>query len=322
MNQFKETFLRYKRQYPLLWHLLLISLTILALALASHFLMQIGTRHSARCTVPDYSGVHINEALKTARKSDLKILINDSLFVPAYDGGVILDQLPEGGTEVKPGRTVYVTINSFQEKMVPVPFVAGYSLRQAKNMLETGGLEIEKLVYEPDLATNYVLAEYCKGRPVLEHTRMTTEFGTGITLHVGMHGGMGYTIVPMTVGLSLKDAKSRLWESGLNVDKIEFDEGINLLNRKNARVYMQTPEARRGMPLGTGVRLRLTLDTDKLHKEKVKADRRANEIEQNERRIDLMRRDSLARIMGDSLYEVRIDSLPAPLPVEDITEED
>lgn len=57
------------------------------------------------------------------------------IVVPAYEGGIVLDQLPEGGVEVKPGRTVYITINSFRQKMVPVPYVAGRSLRQAKNML-------------------------------------------------------------------------------------------------------------------------------------------------------------------------------------------
>ncbi len=314
MDKLKEIFIRLK-QYPLVYHLLLILLSILALALLCHFLMQIGTRHSARCTVPDFSGVHINEALKMARRSDLDIRINDSLFVPAYDGGIVLDQLPEGGVEVKPGRTVYVTINSFQEKMVPVPFVAGYSLRQAKNMLETAGLQIEKLVYEPDLATNYVLAEYCKNKPVLEGSHIMTEFGTGITLHVGMHGGVGYTIVPMVVGLSLKDAKSRLWEAGLNVGRIEFEEDINLLNQKNARVYAQTPEARRGVALGSKVGFRLTLDAKKLHREKNLAEQRANAIEEQERQLDEQRRDSLQQLMGElSSFEVTIDSTAVARP--------
>ena len=128
-----------------------------------------------RRTVPDFSGMPLAEAQRKAHDRDLVLAVNDSLFVPAYEGGIVLDQLPEGGVEVKPGRTVYLTINSFRQKMVPVPYVAGRSLRQAKNMLEIAGLGIDRLVYRADMATNYVLAEYCDGQEVLPASRMEAE---------------------------------------------------------------------------------------------------------------------------------------------------
>ena len=155
-----QNYLSRLRRHPLLWNLALIAAIILAMAVAAHILMQLGTRHGARRTVPDLSGVQLDQAQRIARKHDLQLHINDSLFVPAYEGGIVLDQLPEGGVEVKPGRTVYITINSSRQKMVPVPYVAGRSLRQAKNMLEIAGLEIAELVYRADMATNYVLEEY------------------------------------------------------------------------------------------------------------------------------------------------------------------
>ena len=318
----KQIFTRIREQHRLLFNLALIGVVILALAFASHFAMQIATRHSARCTVPDFSGIHINEALKQARVKDLKIQINDSLFVPAYEGGVVLDQLPQGGVEVKPGRTIYVTINSFQEKMVPVPYVAGYSLRQAKNMLEIAGLEIDRLIYEPDLATNYVLSEYCKNRPIKDGSRVMTEFGTGITLHVGVQAGDNFTMTPMLVGMSLKAAKGHLWEAGLNVGEVKFDEGINLLNEKNARVYVQTPAPRRGITLGSKVSIRLTLDQEKLKKNHAEALQAAKEIEKEELRKEMLRRDSLNILMGDSLNEVHIDSLHLNTTLPDVLAED
>ena len=124
---------------------------------------------------------------------------------------------------MKPGRTVYITINSFRQKMVPVPYVAGRSLRQAKNMLEIAGLEIAELIYRPDMATNYVLEEYCEGKPVTPTTRMEAEMGSGVTLYVGVEDGYGTTIVPRLVGLPLAQAKGRLWELGLNVGRVDFD---------------------------------------------------------------------------------------------------
>ena len=255
---------RFQRNFPLAYNLLLIAAIILAMAVIAHVVLQIGTRHGSRRTVPDFSGVQLLEAQRLARRHDLKLQINDSLFVPAYEGGIVLDQLPKGGVEVKPGRTVYLTINSFRQKMVPVPFVADRSLRQAKNMLEIAGLEIAQLIYRPDMATNYVLDEYFGRQRITETTRVEAEMGSGVTLYVGVQPGHNVTVVPQVIGLSLRDAKSRLWELGLNVGKVAFDDGINLLNQKDAHVYMQSPKAERHVVLGAKVDLQLTLDGQKV----------------------------------------------------------
>lgn len=290
-----QNYLSRLRQRPLLWNLVLIGAVILVMAIAAHILMQLGTRHGSRRTVPDFSGVPLDEAQRIARKHDLHLHINDSLFVPAYEGGIVLDQLPEGGVEVKPGRTVYITINSFRQKMVPVPYVAGRSLRQAKNMLEIAGLEIAELVYRADMATNYVLEEYCEGKPVTQTTRMEAEMGSGVTLYVGVEGGYGSTIVPRLVGLPFAQAKGRLWELGLNVGRIDFDEGINLLNQKDSRVYIQTPGAERSAALGSKVDLRLTLDEKKLAQYRAEAEKQAVQAAAERQADEQQLADSLAR---------------------------
>ena len=285
----------YKERWPLLFNLAMIATIILILAVAAHLVMQIGTRHGARRTVPDFAGMPLKTALAEAQKRDLKIHVNDSLFVPAYEGGIVLDQLPERGVEVKPGRTVYITINSFRQKMVPVPYVAGRSLRQAKNMLEIAGLEIAELIYRPDMATNYVLEEYCEGKPVTPTTRMEAEMGSGVTLYVGVEDGYGTTIVPRLVGLPLAQAKGRLWELGLNVGRVDFDEGVNLLNQKDTRVYIQTPGAERSAALGSRVDLRLTLDEKKLARYRAEAEKQAAVAAEERRAEEQQLADSLAR---------------------------
>ena len=296
----------YRRQYPLLFNLALIAAIILAMAFAAHFVMQIGTRHGARRTVPDFAGMPLDRAIAEARRHDLTLHVNDSLFVPAYEGGIVLDQLPEQGVEVKPGRTVYITINSFRQKTVAVPYVAGRSLRQAKNMLEIAGLEIAELVYRADMATNYVLEEYCDGKPVTQHSRIEAEIGSGITLYVGVEDGYGTTVVPQLAGTPLSAAKSRLWELGLNVGRVDFDEGINLLNQKDASVYIQTPSEERSAALGSRVDLRLTLDEKKLAEHRAAAEKQAREAAEERLRLEQERADSLARITLEDALE------PAP----------
>lgn len=292
------------RRHPLAWNLVLIAALVLALALAAHLFMQFGTRHGARRIVPDLAGVKFDDARRLAGSKSLKLHINDSLFVPAYEGGIILDQLPEAGVEVKPGRTIYVTINSYRQKMVTIPYVAGRSLRQAKNMLDIAGLGIDEIVYRPDMATNYVLEEAFDGRRITEGSKLEAEMGSGVTLYVGVEADADPAVVPQVVGLSLKEAKGRLWEQGLNIGKVTFDEGINLLNQKDARVYEQRPSAERDVAWGTSVELRLTLDDEKLEAQRKAAQQTARREAAERLQREQARADSLARAELDRLAEL------------------
>lgn len=281
------------KRHPVAYNLVLIAGIFVVAGISAHILMRFGTRHSAHRTVPDLAGIQLEEAQQSARHNDLRIVVNDSLYVPAYEGGIVLDQLPEKGVEVKPGRTVYVTINSFSQKMVTIPYVAGRSLRQAKNMLEIAGLEINKLVYRPDLATNYVLEESYQNKPIYQGSKTQAEIGSGVTLYVGVEGGYGTTVIPQLVGLPLKEAKSRLWEAGLNVGKVSFDPGITLLNQKDARIYVQAPDPERAMQLGTTVELRLTLDLDKVQKSRATSDKLAKTLAEQRIQQESEQADSL-----------------------------
>lgn len=291
------------REHRLLFNLLLIAAVILLLAVAAHIVMQAGTRHGARRTVPDFTGIPYADAERLARKQDLKLHINDSLYVPAYDGGTVLDQLPEEGVEVKPGRMIYLTINAYRAKMVPIPYVAERSLRQAKNMLEIAGLEIAELRFRPDIATNYVLEEHFGDRAVTPDRRIEAEMGSGVTLVVGLGADAGNAVVPQVVGLDLRKAKGRLWEQGLNIGEVRFDEGIDLLTEAQARVYVQSPAAEHGVAPGTRVALHLTLDAEKLRQARGEAETAARDA--------AARRLEEERERADSLAAVQL-TLPAP----------
>ena len=278
---------------PIVYHAVLIALTVVVILVVSSILMNVVTRHGTHRTVPDFTGVRIGDAVRQADKERLEIIINDSLFVPAYEGGIVLDQLPKGGVEVKAGRKVYVTINSVRQKMVQVPYVAGRSLRQAKNMLEVAGLGIERLVYEEDIATNYVLAELVDGRELTPDSKIEIEMGSGVVLKVGVEPEKNSVIVPKTIGQGLEAAKSRLWEQGLNVGKINLDEGINLMNQKDARVYRQSLHHNSGASLGDAVDLWLTLDGKKVDSNSATSDKRAQELEEERLEAESHLRDSL-----------------------------
>lgn len=274
------------KSWPLLYNALLIGLTLVVMAVVAHFAMRAFTRHGARRTVPELTGIPLAEAERLAKQNDLELIVNDSLYVTIYEGGIVLDQLPEPEVEVKPGRKVYITINSFSQKMVPLPYVAGRSLRQAKNMLEIAGLEIDKLIYRSDMATNYVLEESYRGEPVTRESNRMAEAGSGVTLYVGVEGGYGENYTPRLIGSTARDAKSRLWESGFNVGTIHYDEGIDLLTQKEARVYRQEPALGTPRMLGSSVNLYLTLDEELLTKANTEAEAESKRIAEERLKLE------------------------------------
>lgn len=286
--------------FPVAYNIVWIAIVFAAVLTVSFVGMAIGTRHGMKRTVPDFTGLRLNDAEYYAGRRGLEIVVNDSLYVPAYPGGIVLDQLPNGGVDVKSGRKIYVTINSFHQKKVPLPYVAGRSLRQAKNMLEMAGLTIEELVYVEDIATNYVLGEYYDGQEITADSKMMVEKGSGITLHVGEAGDYALTGIPQLVGRSLHDAQSRLWEAGLNVGDIVYDDGISIIDRNDARVYRQSQLPGRSAQLGVRISLHLTTDAAKIAEAEAESERQAAEA--LEMRAQL---DSIAMAEAERQRELR-----------------
>lgn len=272
--------------FPIAYNIVLIAIVFAAVVAVSFVGMTFGTRHGMKRTVPDFTGLRLNDAEYYAGRRGLEIVVNDSLYVPAYPGGIVLDQLPNGGVDVKSGRKIYVTINSFHQKKVPLPYVAGRSLRQAKNMLETAGLTIRELVYVEDIATNYVLGEYYDGQEITADSKIMVEMGSGITLHVGEAGDYALTGIPQLVGRSLRDAQSRLWEAGLNVGDIVYDEGITILDRNDARVYRQSQLPGRSVQVGVRISLHLTTDAAKIAEAEAESERQAAEALEMRAQLD------------------------------------
>ena len=284
------------RSNPILWNLTLIAVVLIALIVLSYIALAVGTRHGMRRRVPDFTGLTLKDAQYYASQKGLKIIVNDSLYVPAYPGGMVLEQLPKGGVDVKESRKIYLTINSFAQKKLPMPYVAGRSLRQAKNMLEGSGFGIERLEYVEDMATNYVLGQYLGGVEITAESNIKIEKGTGVVLKVGVSPTQNSTTVPRLIGRKLFDAKSKLWEQGLNVGDVTYDEGITLLNQDDARVCRQSVLQSSELTLGTKVSMHLTLDKEVVARATEEAEAA---VEQALRQRAVA--DSLARATADSL---------------------
>ena len=274
MDSFKKLVKRINDNV-ILRNLVLAVSAILVLIALSSIMLSLLTRHGQTRPVPDFGGMNMEDVLKSARKASVEVVINDSLYVPSMPGGVVLEQSPSPGAKVKSGRKVFLTINSMSQKEAVIPYVAGYSLRQAKNNLEVAGFVIDKLIYQSDIATNNVLSQSYKGKPVNSGSKIKGTVGSGVTLVVGYSEGNTTGIIPRVVGFPLGEARSRLWEAGFNVGKITYDDGVNALNEKDARVYSQSLVPMSQHTLGTPVMLYLTLDENKIASGKKRSEAQA-----------------------------------------------
>ena len=234
--------------------------------------LSIYTRHGQKFIVPTLIGHTVAEADAMAAKGELRLEVIDSLYMPKQKPGTILDQSPKPGMGVKSGRRVFLTVNASRPRTDIIPYVTGYSLRQAKNMLETKGFEIEKLVYRSDMATNNVLDQQYEGRSVTQGSRTEAELGSGITLVVGVNHSSPLPRIPKVIGLTLREAKSRLWEVGLNVGRVRHDSGIDDADLDDARVYRQEPNQQSRTDYGGNISLWLTLDTQKIARSSKESD--------------------------------------------------
>ena len=237
--------------------------------------LSIYTRHGQKFIVPHLIGHSYSEAQAMARNGELRLEIIDSLYMPKQKPGQILDQSPKPGMGVKKGRRIFLTVNAFRPRTEVIPYVTGYSLRQAKNMLETKGFEIERLVYRSDMATNNVLDELYQGKSISRDSRTLAELGSNITLVVGVNHSSPLPRIPKVIGLTLREAKSRLWEAGINIGRLRYDSGVKEEEYENARVYRQEPNQQSRIDYGGYVALWFTLDTQKIAESSKRSDEAA-----------------------------------------------
>ncbi|MBO5831983.1 MAG: aminofutalosine synthase MqnE [Alistipes sp.] len=299
----KEGFFRrimnfYKR-YPIISHIILIGIFGVLLLVGVYVGLKRGTRLGAAIEVPNMLGMNVEEARDMAASEDFRIIVRDSVFDVDLPGGTIVDQLPRTSAvrnvTVKPGRKIYVTINAYNRRMVDVPFVAKQTLRQALNQISRSGLGVAKLVYEPDMtSTDYVLRQYVDGKEIMPYSSLRAPIGTDVTLAVSYQQGQEQVYVPRLVGLALQQAKNSLWDSGLNVGKVVYDDSIeDIVSQRKAVVYRQATAIGTSVHRGDEVTLYLSCDERLIDSMNRVATRELRDFEEQRRKALLEPADSL-----------------------------
>ncbi len=228
------------KRYWFFKHLILSGISVIILLTAIMVALQYITRHNQELEVPSFINMSVGEALEVANAHHLRLEVTDSVFINRMAPGAIFRQNPEAGGKVKKNRRILLTINAMNPKMIKMPDLVGYSLRQAQSELTANQLSLGKLIYEEDIASNNVLGQIYRGRAIEPGKKIPSE--SVIDLKVGINDKDSSTYIPELRAIPYRLVREKLAENSLNIKKAVFDESVkDYADSLGAWVYMQDP---------------------------------------------------------------------------------
>lgn len=195
------------------------------------------TRHGKEVKVPDMSNRDVRMAVNALEKMNFEVDI-DSAYDPKQKPYVVLSQMPEVGSVVKDGRTIFLTINKAEPPLTSMPNLLNLSYRSAEMILKSNKLILGDTTYKPDIAKGAILQQLYKGQPI----RPGQMLPQGSTIDLVIGDGLGNTQfnVPDVTGMGYQEAIAILNGTGLNFTAIW--EG-DITDSASAIIYDQTPRA-------------------------------------------------------------------------------
>ena len=223
-------------------------------------LIDIYTNHGKTESVPNLTGLTLEEAKLILDNHHLKYEIIDSVYTKDKKLGAIVEQNPLPQTIVKPGREIYLIVNSKRVRQVVVPPVVDVSLRQAEAMLSSVGINVSGVSYAPSDYKDLILGISYQGKSLQSGARIPE--GSYVTLIAGNGTGGDKSIVPSLKGLNLDAALDTLNNAAYTVGGIIYDEEP-AGNEDKYVVYKQRPMSGEQVSIGSKIDIWLSKDKNK-----------------------------------------------------------
>lgn len=195
------------------------------------------TKHGQTIKVPSVTGQNVSQAEKFLGSLGFNVLVRDSAYVDSLAPLAVVRQTPASDYIVKPGRTVYLTVNKTSPPVTAMPNLVNYSFRSAVMTLESQRLSLGDTIYKPDIAKNAVLAQLYHGSSIKAGTLIPE--GSKINLVLGDGIGNAANPVPNLVGLTFLQASELLSASNLGMGVVLTDGPIT--DTSSAFVFRQNP---------------------------------------------------------------------------------
>lgn len=215
------------------------------------------TGHGKELTVPELKGKTLKESITMLEKQGFHVIV-DSTYEPEFKPLTVLDQQPIPGFTVKPGRSIFITVNKVMPPTSPMPNLLNLSLRSAELVIKSNRLVLGDTVIRPDMASGAVLEQLYNGQKIEPGTLIAQ--GSKIDLVLG--GGLANVRVniPDVTNISFEMAVSILSASNLNYEVLYEGE---IADTNKAYVLKQLPEAfddqQQAVTADQGETIRLTI---------------------------------------------------------------
>jgi beta-lactam-binding protein with PASTA domain len=228
----KVTFNKHTRKT--FWFNLLMVIVVATILYMLFFLsLSFITHHGEEVKMPDVVGTDMQTSLKKLQGMTFEVIV-DSAYELNEKPFIVLRQIPDSGSSVKKGRTVFITVNKSIPPMTPMPNLVSLSYRIAERILKNNKLEMGDTTYKPDIAQGAVLTQLFNGKEV-KPGEMVPE-GSKINLVLG--DGLGNTEfnVPDVVGMPYSEGVAYIMGMNLQYVKIEGSDSDIIVKQTPAAV--------------------------------------------------------------------------------------
>jgi hypothetical protein len=124
-------------------NIVLMGVVLVGVPLGAFYALDQFTRHGEKIEVPNVVGSSAFHATEKLEEAGLRVEIADSMYNTRMAPGAVIEQTPRGGSMVKNGRIIYLTINLKGEPMVKFPdIIHNSSLREAEAHLKVLGFSL------------------------------------------------------------------------------------------------------------------------------------------------------------------------------------
>lgn len=235
--------------------------------LVDSIIMPTYTRHDASVQVPNVENRPFEKAKATMEQKGLNVQRQVGRYNPNVDQDIVVDQMPLATATVKPGRRVYLTVNTGEVPMVKIPDLNGVSVREAKNRISSADLEIGTV--QPDSIPSPYANTITRQSPAPGDSLQQ-----GATVDLWYSTGLGERSVeiPNVVGRTVADAQQLLLQNQLRfivVDTAASDtsnagrEGQTDSTRALDSLYVRRQGRSAGTEVQSGTEIRLFTTDDR-----------------------------------------------------------
>ena len=228
------------------------------------------TLHGQSITVPDLRGYKIDELEVILKEKKLSYIITDSVHNHKMPKGTVVDQNPIEGSQVKENRKIYLTVNAIKPEQVTLPVLKDLSRRRAEPILESKGLKVGQIIFEPSENSGVVIRIEKDGKELKPGEKIDKLSVVDIVL--GQEGKGELVSVPNLIGMTLEAADVELRKKILNRIEVEYTICKDAGDTMNAKIIKQDPDffenalIHQGKTINLWLSCRDSLATDSIRK--------------------------------------------------------